>query len=217
MLVPAAVLAVLVGCSPASDRGTTADTGTGGSETGMASTDTGTASTGTGMASTDTGSESSSVGGTVGAMDASGVLSQLAVANQAEIQQAKAAAEKATASTVKQYANQLVKDHKANSQKLKQVATKIGATVPDSAAPSGTESQSASMGELAGKSGKEFDQAFIDAQIQAHEQNIDKIRNQLLPASDQPELRDYLQQTASALEGHLAAAKQLKQDLSGGS
>jgi putative membrane protein len=207
MLLPAAALAVLAGCSPASDRGATGG-GTAGSETGMASTDTAAAG-------------SSSVGATAGTgattMDASGVLSQLAVANQTEIQQGQAAAKKASSQPVKQFANQLVKDHKANSQKLQQLAKQMGVTLADSGAKTTTESQSATMGELAGKSGKEFDQAFIDAQIQAHEQNIDRIRNQLRPAVDRPELRDYLQQTASAMEGHLASAKQLKQDLASGS
>lgn len=205
MLLPATALVMFAGCSPAADRGNDAASGTTGSETGMASTDTGMAG-GTAGATT-----------AVGTMDASVVLSQLAVANQTEIQQAQAAAKKAGAPTVKQFADQLVKDHKANTKQLQQLATKMGVTLADSGVETATESQSATMGELAGKSGKEFDQAFLDAQIQAHEQNIDKIRNQLLPASDQPELRDYLQQTASAMEGHLASAKQLKQDLSTGS
>jgi putative membrane protein len=209
MLLPATALVVLAGCSPASDRGDTAAGGTPGSETGMASTDTG--MTGSG-ATTGTGSAGATT--PAGTMDASGVLSQLAVANQTEIQQGQAAAKKATSPTVKQFANTLVKDHKANSQKLQQLAKKMGVTLADSGAQTTTESQSATMGELSGKTGKEFDQAFIDAQIQAHEENIDKIRNQLLPAADQPELRDYLQQTAAAMEGHLASAKQLKQDLS---
>ncbi len=202
MLLPAAALVVLAGCTPASDRGATAGSGAAGSETGMASTDTGKAGTG-------------SAGATVpGTMDASGALSQLAVANQTEIQQSREAAKKATAPTVKQFADQLVKDHKANAKQLQQLAGTLSVTLADSGALTTTESQSATTGELAGKKGKDFDVAFLDAQIRAHEQTIDKIRNQLLPASDRPELRDYLQQTASVMEGHLASAKQLKQDLS---
>ena len=201
MLLPATALVVLAGCSPAADRDS-ANPGAAGSETGIAPTDTG---------------MTGSAGGTtpVAAADVPGVLGQLVAANQAEIQQAQHGAKKASGETVKQYAAQLVKEHKANQKELKQLAATLGATLPDSGAK--TESQSASLGELEGKTGKDFDQAFIDAQIQAHEQNIDKIRNQLLPASDRPELRDYLQKTASAMEGHLAAAKQLKQDLSSGS
>jgi putative membrane protein len=204
MLLPATALVVLAGCTPASDRDDKAAGGAAGSETGMASTDTG---------------MTGSAGGTtsVGTMDASGVLSQLAVANQTEIKQAQVAAKKASTPTVKEFANKLAKDHKANSQKLEQLAKKMGVTLSDSGAQASTESQSATMGELAGKTGKEFDLAFLDAQIQAHEQNIDKIRNQLIPATDQPELRDYLQQTAAEMEGHLASAKQLKQDLTGAS
>ncbi|HET8624132.1 MAG TPA: DUF4142 domain-containing protein [Gemmatimonadales bacterium] len=201
MLLTATTLVVLAGCSPAADRDNAA-AGTSGTETGMAATDTG---------------MTGSVGATtpVATADVPGVLGQLATANHNEIQQAQAAAKKASTPTVKEYAAQLVKDHKASQKELKQLASTLGTTLPDSGAT--TESQSASMGELEGKSGKAFDQAFIDAQIKAHEQNIDKIRNQLLPASDRPELRDYLEKTAASMEGHLASAKQLKQDLSSGS
>ncbi len=205
MLLPATVLIVLAGCTPTSDRGDTTGDGTARSETGMASTDTGVAGRG-------------SAGATTPAliMDASGVLSQVAIANQSEVQQGEAAAKKATTPTVKEFARRIAQDHKASSKQLQQLAAKIGVTLADSRAQTATESQSATMGELAGKTGKDFDRAFIEAQIQAHEQNIDKIRNQLLPASDQPEVREYLEQTAAAMEGHLASAKQLKQDLSSG-
>ena len=202
MFLPATALVVLAACSPGADRAETAGAP---GETGMASTDTGMMGTGTAGATTPV------------VMDASGVLSQLAAANKIEIQQAQAAAKKATIPTVREYAQRLLKDHKANAQKLQQVAKQAGVTLADTGAQTATESQSATMGELEGKSGKEFDQAFIAAQISAHEQNIDKIRNQLIPSTDQPAVRDYLQQTASAMEGHLASAKQLQQDLGGAS
>src|SRR5688572_23431508 len=149
MLLPATALVVLVGCSPASDGGETAAGGTAGSETGMASTDTG--MTGSAGATTP-----------AGTMDASGVVSQLAAANQTEIKQGQVAAKKASSPSVKQFASQLVKDHKANAKQLQQLATQMGVTLSDSGAQSATESESATMGELAGKSGKEFDQAFIE-------------------------------------------------------
>jgi putative membrane protein len=206
ILLPATALVVLAGCSPRTDRTETAGAP---GETGMASTDTSM----TGMGGT--GSATGSAGATIPTADVSGVLTQLAAANKAEIQQAQAAAKKASTTTVKQFANQLVKDHKANSEKLQQVAKQAGVSLAESS-PS-TESQSATMGELQGKSGEEFDRAFIAAQIDAHQRNLDKIRNQLLPSTDQPAVRDYLQQTASAMEGHLASAKQLQQDLGGAS
>jgi putative membrane protein len=206
ILLPATALVVLAGCSPRTDRTETAGAP---GETGMASTDT--SMTGTG----GTGSATGSAGATIPTADVSGVLTQLAAANKAEIQQAQAAAKKASTTTVKQFANQLVKDHKANAEKLQQVAKQAGVSLAESSAT--TESQSATMGELQGKSGKEFDRAFIAAQIDAHQRNLDKIRNQLLPSTDQPAVRDYLQQTASAMEGHLASAKHLQQDLGGAS
>ncbi|HEU5169846.1 MAG TPA: DUF4142 domain-containing protein [Gemmatimonadales bacterium] len=198
ILLPAAAAALLASCGPAGSR----PEGGADTETGMA-TDTSTADV------------SATGGDRAGTLDASRILSQLATANRNEMQQAEQATRKATTPTVNEFAKRLAMDHRQSLGRAQALARELGVTMP-AAGGAATEEQSASMGELSGKTGKAFDRAFIEHQIEVHQRNIDRIRNELLPAADDPKVRDYLQQTAAAMEGHLASAKQLKQDLDAG-
>ncbi len=183
--------------------------GTMGSDTARSSTSS------TGAAQPTTGAATPS-GTNTEAMDASGILSQLASANQAEIQEAKDAQSKASNPQVKRFAAKLAHDHQQNYQEAQALAKRLGVTL---AAPSGTvsESQSAAMGEMVGKTGAEFDRAFLEHEVQAHQQNIDKIQNTMLPAAKNPRLKAYLQKTATAMKGHLQQAQQLEQRVGGAS
>jgi predicted outer membrane protein len=66
---------------------------------------------------------------------------------------------------------------------------------------------------LQGKTGRDFDKGFVEYQIQAHQDNIDKIQTQLLPAASNPQVKAYLQKTLAAMQGHLASLKQVQQQL----
>jgi putative membrane protein len=67
--------------------------------------------------------------------------------------------------------------------------------------------------ELQGKTGAEFDRAFVQHQIQLHQSNIQKIQNQMLPAVQEPQLKAYLQKTVKAMQGHLATLEQTEQQI----
>jgi putative membrane protein len=168
--------------------------------------------TGTTSGATSTTGAASPSGATGEAMDASAILSQLAVANETEIQEAKTAASKASSPQVKRFANALAQQHQQNLQQGRALARqmKISLTAGTGTA---SESQSAAMGEMAGKSGADFDRAFLEHQIQAHQQNIDKIQNTMLPAANDAQLKSYLQKTVTAMQGHLKQAQQLEEQL----
>ena len=77
-------------------------------------------------------------------------------------------------------------------------------------------SDSAAMpAELEGKSGAEFDRAFVQHQIQLHQNNIQKIQTQLLPAVQEAQLESYLQKTVKEMQGHLATLEKTEQQISG--
>lgn len=220
LLLPAAAAVLVVSCNSGRD----ARSGSSGSETGMsggtsgapASRDTATSAgggaTGTTSGATSTTGAASPSGATGEAMDASAILSQLAVANETEIQEAKTAASKASSPQVKRFANALAQQHQQNLQQGRALARqmKISLTAGTGTA---SESQSAAMGEMAGKSGADFDRAFLEHQIQAHQQNIDKIQNTMLPAANDAQLKSYLQKTVTAMQGHLKQAQQLEEQL----
>ena len=204
-LLPAAALALLTFCSPGNDRQ---------SDTGMANDGSG------GMSGRDTAPSSApapartDTGASTEASPAA-ILSQMNVTNTMEIQLSRMAAKQATSPAVKRLATQLVTDHSKNRQEVTALAKKLNVSLTPAAGGDVSASDSAAMpAELQGASGAEFDRAFVQHQIQLHQNNIQKIQSQLLPAVQEPQLTTYLQKTLKALQGHLATLEKTEQQLS---
>jgi putative membrane protein len=144
----------------------------------------------------------------------SAMLSQLNVANTTEIQLGQLVARKASSSQVKQIARKLATDHTKNQQELRALAQKLNLSLTPAQGGEVTDSTSIPA-DLRSKSGAEFDKAFIQHEIEDHQANIDKIRNQMLPAAQDQQVKAYLQKTVTAMEGHLAALKKVDQQIRG--
>jgi putative membrane protein len=202
MIAPAALI-LLTYCSPGNNsqgRESAAGEQTAG---GLSSNDT--------MPSTST--DSSAFAGE-GMATPSAMLSQLNVANTAEIQLAQLVSRKASSSQVKQIARKLATDHSRNQQELQALAQKLNLSLTP--AQGGGVADSTEMpADLQSKSGADFDKAFIQHEIEDHQANIDKIRNQMLPAAQDQQVKAYLQKTVTAMEGHLAGLKKVDQQISG--
>jgi putative membrane protein len=185
ILLPAAALALLTFCLPDKNRGTR--------DTGMAEGVTDSAAAGTQAAAPDA------------------VLSQLYLANTAEIQLSRLAARKASSPTVKRVATKLVADHVQNREEGLALAQKLNLRLTPAAGGDASTADSAAVPpELQGKIGPDFDRAFVEHEIQEHQDNIEKIQSQLLPAAQNPELKAYLQKTLTAMHQHLASLKQVE-------
>jgi putative membrane protein len=211
MLIPATALAVLTFCSPNRDR-QTSDTGMGGATSGgISSNDTiSTMSSSAG----DTASSANSASSTSTPATPAGMLSQLNVANMTEIQVAGMAAKKATSAQVKQVAKKLVTDHTMNESQLKALAKKLKVDLTSAQGGNVMAADSAALpSDLQGVSGKQFDQAFVRHEVEDHQSNIEKIRNQMIPAASNPQVKAFLQKTVTAMEGHLAALKRVQQQV----
>ena len=203
-LLPAAILALLTSCSPGNDRQ---------NDTGMANDPAG------GMSSRDTAPSSapapagSDTGGSAEATPAA-ILSQMNVANTMEIQLSRMASKQATTPAVKRIATQLVTDHSKNRREVTALARKLNVSLTPATGGNVTASDSAAMPEeLQGKSGPEFDRSFVQHQVQLHENNIQKIQSQLLPAVQEPQLKAYLQKTLKEMQGHLATLEKTEQQI----
>jgi putative membrane protein len=195
VLFPAAALALLTFCSPGNNRRT--------GETGM-TTDT-TARPSTDSASASPGAE---------AATPAAILSQLYAANTAEIQVSKLAARKAASPAVKRVAAKLAADHAKNREEERALAQKLNITLtPAAGAETSAADSTALPSDIQGKTGRDFDKAFVEHEIKDHEDNIQKIQTQLLPAASNPEVKAYLQKTLTAMQGHLASLKQVQQQL----
>jgi putative membrane protein len=189
VLFPAAVLGLLTFCSPPNDRRT--------GETGMA-TDT-TARNSADTASTATSAE---------AVTPPAILSQMYAANTAEIQLSKLAEKKAISPAVKRIAAKLAADHAKDREEERALAQKLSISLTPAASDS-----TALPPDLQGTTGHDFDKAFVEHEIKGHEDNIQKIQTQLLPAASNPEVKANLQKTLTAMQGHLANLKQVQQQL----
>jgi putative membrane protein len=191
-----AALALLTFCSPGRDR-QNPETG------GLSSNDT--------MA---TGGRDSAAPTGDATLTPAAILSQLNVANTTEIRLAGLAAKQAASRPVKQLARKLVADHRRNREQLQALAQKLNLNL--TSAPGGQTAvadSTALPADLQGKSGAEFDKAFVRHEIEEHQANIEKIRSRMIPAAQNEQVRAYLQKTVTDLEGHLAALKQAEQQV----
>jgi predicted outer membrane protein len=136
-----------------------------------------------------------------------GILSALTVANKKEIVEAKYAVEHASHAAVKGLARQLIADHTKNMEQSQKLADRLGVS---GQIPNENMADSTLPPELQDARGPDFDQAFVMHQREAHQMNVNKIRTQFLPSADNAELRQYLQETVTAMEGHLKQIDQIQ-------
>lgn len=199
----AAALIILASCSPADERRAGAtETGSNGAGR-LSSSDTMPAPAAPASATTDS------------AATPAAILSQMNVANTAEIQVARMAAKKASSSDVKKLAEKLAVDHSKNREEVKALARKLNQPVTPAAGGDITAPDSAAMpSDLEGKSGADFDRAFVEHQIRVHQSNIQKLQDQMLPAADNAQVKVYLQKTLADMQRHLASLQEVQQKIS---
>ena len=66
---------------------------------------------------------------------------------------------------------------------------------------------------LRDKTGKDFDRAYLQSQIEQHQKVLDTIDRQLMPNAKNPQLRSHLQSMRPTIEQHLQTAKEAQQAL----
>lgn len=199
---PAAALGLLLACSSGDERR--------GGDTGMADSAPG------GLSSHDTMSmsgDSTAVSGNT-AVTPEAVLSQMNTANTTEIQLSTLASQKASSASVRQIARKLAADHTKNRQQVRALAQKLNVNLTSSQGGGVPAADSAAIpADLQGKSGREFDKAFVQHEIDDHQSNIEKIESQILPSLQNEQIKAYLQKTVTEMQGHLSSLHQVQQQL----
>lgn len=140
------------------------------------------------------------------ALDDAAIVTQLALADMAEVQQARTALKESKNTTVRSLARTLESDHAAHLRQMRDLATRLKVAAPDSSAVPAAP-------ELAGKTGAAFDSAFVQHAIDDHQKDIDKLQNTMLPAAQNAELKTLIQQTVPKLQAHLALAQTAERKL----
>ncbi|HEX7044461.1 MAG TPA: DUF4142 domain-containing protein [Burkholderiales bacterium] len=141
---------------------------------------------------------------------AASFFKQAAEINVAEQEMAELAQERAAGDAVKKYAERMIEEHEQANEKLQSLAEKRDVELPDE--PGARHKQQAQR--LSKLEGKAFDQAYMESQVQAHQEAIKMFEQQAKTAQD-PDAQRYAQQMLPALRAHLKHAQQLQKQAAG--
>jgi len=128
--------------------------------------------------------------------------------NTGEIEAAGVAKTKASDADIKAFARQMEMDHTAMKNEVAEAAQRLGlsTTATDEDV---LEDHQEDMRELnEAKAGKEFDDKYIDEQVEAHKDALDKI-DDAIEKTQNAEFKSLLQKARGAVDGHLKHAEQL--------
>ena len=127
-----------------------------------------------------------------------------AEAGISEVEAGKLASEKATDTKVKDFAAMMVKDHTAANDKLKDIASGKGVTLPTTASVA----QMASQAKLKVLSGETFDASYIKAQIKAHQETAALLKKEIASGGD-AEAKAFAKTTLPVVQAHLKAIREI--------
>jgi putative membrane protein len=131
-------------------------------------------------------------------------IEQAASSGTAAVQTAQLAQQRASSSQVKQFANRIIADHTQANVELLQIAQDQNMTLPEQ--PSAKDASS--YRRLVGLNGTAFDQAYAQAEVSDHQQNIALFRKEAQSGQD-PALKSFAQKTLPLLVQHLQLAQSL--------
>lgn len=137
--------------------------------------------------------------------------------NQGEIRQAELAMQKSDNPEVIETAQMIIADHRQMDQKTMALAGVANIQPQENALSRSLRKQSQETEKkLSGMSGREFDRAYLQGQAKLHQQAIDTVRNDLLPAAQSPQVRQQLTTALEKLESHMQQAQASLDDVSRG-
>ena len=151
----------------------------------------------------------------LGALSDPNRYSVLALINGEEILAAQAAERKARSDDVKQFAQDMIRDHRAfqhaaDSLALAKNVTPVSPPVVDS-----MQARMKSVRDsIGGLTGAEFDRAYMQSQVQAHQQALGAIRS-LAGAAQDTTLRNLLERGSETVQDHLERARSISAGLGG--
>lgn len=137
-------------------------------------------------------------------------------AHQIDIDRGNLAVKKTKNAEVKQFAEQMVKDHGDGKAEVLGLAKKLNVTPQESDVTKSLKDQAKqSMKKLHGEKGAAFDKDYIDTEVAYHQAVIDAVNKVLIPGSKNAELKSALTNAVPTFEAHLAHAKNVQAQVSG--
>jgi putative membrane protein len=121
---------------------------------------------------------------------------------------------KARNAQVRDFAQQMIRDHGAVNKQAVALAQRLNVTPADNDVSrqlqQGAEQARTDLG---GKTGADFDRAYIDHEVQYHQAVLDALDKTLIPGAQNAELKALLQQVRPNVAAHLERARSIQQTL----
>lgn len=134
--------------------------------------------------------------------DAAEFVTNVAASGMMEVEAAQIAVEKATHANVKEAARMILDDHKKANDQLMEIARSKNITLPGGL----SEDQREELNKLREKTGKEFDEKYVEMVKDAHDKDVSRFRDAAQNLTD-PELKAFAASTLPTLEKHYAMLK----------
>lgn len=125
----------------------------------------------------------------------------------AEVQLGQLAQQKSQSDDVKQFGQKMVEDHTTLGNQIKPIAQQMGVKEPKG--PSKKDKQL--MAKLEALSGPQFDEAYIQAMVKDHKQDLKEFKNEAQSAQD-PNVKQAAQQGTGVISQHLQLIEQIAQN-----
>jgi putative membrane protein len=144
------------------------------------------------------------------AFNDSEIVAITAAANSAEIEQGQLAQKKARDPRVRDFAAMMVDHHGDARREQERLSVEPNQSTNSERMQADAKD---ALRELQQKSGKDFDRAYLELQIEEHRKVLDSLKQELRPAAKSARLKAYLENLQPQVESHLAQAERLQQEL----
>jgi putative membrane protein len=132
-------------------------------------------------------------------------------ANQIDVDLGKLAKTKATNSRVKDFAERMIVDHTGVIKEANALTKKLGVKLETSAVSTSLlKEKKDTETKLKDLKGRAFDKAYIDHEVAYHEEVGTAIKDTLVPATKNLELKALLEKVEPVIAAHLEEAKQIQ-------
>lgn len=148
------------------------------------------------------------------ALDDPTIVAIFDAANTWDVETGQLALQKSRNKDVRAFAQMMVRDHRAVRQQGRDLAARLKVTpTPPGKDFALAQDHAKAMRALGAASGAAFDSAYMNHEVAYHQAVIDAVTSQLLPATQNAELKAFEVKVAPNFQAHLAAAKQVQQGL----
>lgn len=134
-------------------------------------------------------------------------FTRLARLNERELLLSRQAAERATNPQVRAYATEMAREHTSATEELSRLSTRKGVTIQRMSAEKVADLQQ----DWAAKSGREHDEDYLEAMIDAHEDTLDLLEKGA--GSKDAEVAAFASKMRPQIQTHLQRARALKKSL----